>query len=147
MKYSFADPLKQACAAMFGIPLEDFYDDDKKEIVNEFWGFSPRQMAQLLGTEGGRQLFRNDIWIKRAEIFVNNLAPSCKVVIPDVRFENEAEFVRNNGGFIIHVKRQGVKPVSSHSSENGIWVEENDIMIENNGSLKELYYKVGEFIK
>jgi len=141
-KYSFADPLKRACAEMFGIPLEDFYDDDKKDVVNEFWGFSPRRMAQLLGTEGGRNLFRQDIWIKRAEVFLNSTDKN--IVIPDVRFENEAEFVRNYG-ILIHINRPFVKTVESHSSENGINFKEGDILVVNDSSIVDLELKVVQY--
>ena len=44
---AFADPVKKATAEMYGIPLNNLYDRELKETVDEFWGISPRQMAQL----------------------------------------------------------------------------------------------------
>jgi len=55
-KYAFADPLKHAAAAMFGVDVKLMYSDDKDQI-DPFWGISYREMLQKLGTEGGRQLF------------------------------------------------------------------------------------------
>jgi hypothetical protein len=161
VRYAFANPLKEACAKMFGIHLSDFHND-KKEIVNEFWGFSPRQMAQLLGTEGGRELFRQDIWIKRAEFewfkvqrhidHYNQDTFGDKMngmVITDVRFENEADFIRDNDGTLIHVKRpgaDGVVGVNKHKSENGVMINPDDIVINNNGTLEDLETIVDELI-
>ena len=53
-KEAFADPLKRACAAAFGVPLEWFYDRELKE-QKLFWGVTPRQTAQFVGTEMFRE--------------------------------------------------------------------------------------------
>jgi hypothetical protein len=143
-KYAFADPLKEAASKMFGVPIWWFYNAEKKEQVIEEWGYSPRQMAQLLGTEGGRKLFREDIWLKRAEVELN-LNTNIDwdgMVITDLRFENEADFIRSHGGIVIHILREGAPEVSDHESEKGILVREKDIVIENDGTIHDLYRKV-----
>lgn len=147
VRYAFADPLKKACSEMFGVPLNYFYDDDKKEVDLPFWGMSPRKMAQLLGTEGGRELFGKDIWVKRALSFYNLELPeeSNGMVITDVRFDNEADFIRDNGGLMIHVERpgaDGVVGVVGHASEAGIMEKSEDIHIVNDGTLDQLYENV-----
>ena len=159
-RYAFADPLKRACSEMFGIPLEDFHSDDKKEVVNEFWGFSPRQIAQLLGTEGGRQLFREDLWTKRAELAYlqhkadiehilpqtfGNIDGAAGMVITDVRFPNEAEWIKNAGGIVIHIERPGADGIvgeANHASEAGYPDELKDHIILNNGTLEDLFDRV-----
>lgn len=135
--YSFADPLKRACSEMFGVPLDHFYDDNLKDKLNTFWGFSPRRMAQLLGTEGGRKLFRDDIWIKRAQLVCDRQQKN--IVIPDVRFENEADFVRSKGGIMIHIERESPVSVESHESENGIKVKPRDFVVYNNLTIDSLH--------
>ena len=142
-KYSFADPLKRACSEMFGIPLGDFYNDNLKDEVNEFWGISPRRMAQLLGTEGGRKLFREDLWIKRAELYIRG---QDKIIIPDVRFENEANFIRANGGALIHIKRKDLQSVEQHISEAGVLVCDNDYTVHNYGSVYDLHFALDAVI-
>ena len=142
-KYAFADPIKEAASKMFGVPLEYFYDGDRdRELVLPEWDYSPRQMIQLLGTEGGRDLFREDIWVKRSEIewknFCSGEPVECGMVITDVRFENEAKMIREMGGKIIHVFRDKASPINSHISEAGIVVGEEDTTIFNNGTLPEL---------
>lgn len=144
-RYGFADPLKRACSEMFGVPINHFYDDEFKEEVIPFWGYSPRQMAQLLGTEGGRELFDKNIWVKRATQSFYDEAASEEfrgMVLTDVRFENEANWVRDNGGLLVHVWRNGIKEVTAHSSEDGVEIKDNDMVIENNDSLDFLYENV-----
>jgi len=159
-RYAFADPLKKAGSEMFGIPLDDFYADDKKEVDNEFWGISPRRIAQLLGTEGGRELFRQDIWVKRAEYeFVQHkavvadiqldsfgkIAGEAGMVITDVRFPNEAAWIREMGGTVIDIVRPGADGnvgVEAHASEAGYPDELKDYVIQNDGTLADLYLKV-----
>ncbi len=62
------------------------------------------------------------------------------VIVPDVRFENEADLVRKNG-ILIHIKaRGGIK--GNHVSEQSLPIKDGDIVIDNNGSLAELYAKL-----
>lgn len=145
--YAFADPIKKAASEMFGIPLHHFYDEDLKESTNNFWGYSPRQMIQMLGTEGGRDLFREDIWVKRGEVEWSNFCATNVnkkgMVFTDVRFENEAEMIRLAGGSIIHVFRDSAQQINAHISEAGIEVDEvKDWVIHNNGTLSELFKSV-----
>ena len=109
---SFAKPLKDACAVMFGWPRELLEGDTEesrqwRELDDPFWSekmgkkFSPRLALQLLGTEAGRDVFHKDIW-------VNSLlkrAGSDNVVITDVRFKNEIKFIQKNKGIVVRVKR------------------------------------------
>jgi len=145
-RYGFADPLKRACAEMFGVPIDHFYNDEFKEEVIPFWGYSPRQMAQMLGTEGGRDLFDKDIWVKRGTRALENAREQNDgergMVLTDVRFENEATWIRDNGGLLVHVWRNGIQEVSAHSSEDGVKIEPDDFVIENNDSLEFLYENV-----
>lgn len=149
--YAFADPIKKAAHEMFGIPLNYFYDDSTKEDLIPEWGFSPRQITQILGTEGGRELFRPDIWTKRGEIEWNNFRQENKnksgMVFTDVRFENEAEMIRGLGGTIIHVIRDNAVGVNSHKSEDGIHVDiYNDVQIFNNSTIEDLIKRVDRII-
>lgn len=147
--YAFAEPLKQACAFMFGVDIDYFYNPLLKEKVIPEWGYSPRQMAQKLGTEGGRELFRQDIWIVRAQVELNKYLTNQRpraVVVTDVRFDDEAAWIRKNGGQVWQIDRKGIQKVSEHKSEAGIILQEEDIVINNNGTLEELYAIIDESI-
>ena len=60
--YSFALPLKQTAQILFGLTDEQVWDDKLKEVIVPEWGLTPRKIFQLLGTEGGRLIFHEDIW-------------------------------------------------------------------------------------
>ena len=148
--YAFADPIKQAASVMFGIPLEHFYDGiHDREIVNQFWGFSPREILQKLGTEAGRNVFRKDIWLKRGlQEWEDHLEESSDTgfIFTDVRFENEATMIREQGGQVVHIIRNDVEEVNDHVSEAGIVVADGDIVIYNNDSLEDLYINVSDIL-
>jgi len=132
--YSFATPLKQ----MLDVGLQ-LKDKDDTEAV-ELYGCNYRKLAQTLGTEWGRELVHSDLWVLIAE---QRLKRSRLVIITDVRFENEANFVRERG-VLIHVERQGQEAIkeSDHISESGVSVLHNDYKILNNSTLQALGYAV-----
>lgn len=49
-KYNFADPLKGGIAQIFGLTYEQL-DGKEKESVDPFWGVTPRELFQKIGTE------------------------------------------------------------------------------------------------
>ena len=112
VKDSFAKPLKDACAVIFGWPRELLEGDTEvsrkwREEPDAFWSekfattFSPRLALQLMGTEAGRNVFHKDIWV----ISLLNRSKGKDVVVTDVRFQNEIKFIQDNGGVVIRVKR------------------------------------------
>lgn len=135
--YSFADPIR-AMLVPLGIDMRDPYWQERKEEVIPAIGASPRRMMQTLGTEWGRQLINPDIWLILAKQLLLNYGPG--MVIADVRFENEATWVREQGGRVVHIERPDNVAVEAHVSEAGIVFkgEEGDIKIVNGGSLEDL---------
>lgn len=130
--FAFADNLKKAASVIFNVPLEDFYDRNVKEAIVPYWDMSPRQMAQQLGTEACRKGIRDDIWIKSLESSI--LTANVDVAfITDVRFDNEAEFVKSANGVVVQIVRNGQKTISTsnHASEAGINSSLIDLTIEN----------------
>lgn len=146
-KLAFANPLKRATAEAFGIPLEDFHDEDKKDVRNSFWGLSPREMLQKVGTDCFRDIVRYDFWIKRMEQAVHN-SDAEVILISDVRFQNEAEFVWRMNGVILIVSREGKTAnvgIANHKSNNIVECEgkeKDSFAINNSGTLSELHRKV-----
>lgn len=120
LRSSFADPLKEMLRAI-GVDCSD----DKKAVVSDDYGVTPRHMMQTLGTEWGRHMIDGDIWVKA---FARLNAGKC-VIVPDVRFENEAELVREHGVLIHLVGRGGIE--GNHVSENAIAFKPGDIVIDN----------------
>ena len=143
MHYYFAKPLKEGAKIMFGLSDEQI---ENKEKVIEPWGISPRKIYQLLGTEVGRGIDVN-IWVKNAEMFVKSVAGHT-VVITDVRFDNEAFWIRNRGGVVINIVRDQDDIVENrHSSEGGLKPDNIDLTIHNNGSIEDLCNEVTYMIQ
>ena len=141
--YSFADPIR-AMLVPLGIDMRDPYWQEHKEEVIPAIGASPRRLMQTLGTEWGRQLINPDLWLILAKQRLINYGPG--MVIADVRFENEAAWVRAQGGRVIHIERPNTVAVEVHASEAGIEFkgEEGDFKIINGGSLEDLQQTIRE---
>lgn len=151
LQCAFADPLKEAASVMFGIPIAEFYDRILKEQIHPFWKITRREMLQKLGTECARRVFCDDFWIKRANITTDNLiernyspdVSSLHIIITDVRFDNEADWVRDQGGLIVHVIRPASDGISvsenydssTHASEAGVCILSQDLVLTNNKTL------------
>ena len=121
--------------------IDDAYIDDRtlKEAIIPELGVSYRHMAQSLGTEWARNL-RRDFWLRIAAAFVVDQmnAGETHFVISDVRFANEAEWVRSKGGQIWRIHREGLAGVRPHVSESGIDNIKPTRTIHNNGSTADL---------
>ena len=114
-KESFANSVKDSCAAVFGwdrAMLEGDTPESRawREQPDQWWSdkfgreFSPRLALQLMGTEAGRDVFHPDLWVhtvlRRCE-----QAPYNNYVIADVRFPNEINAIKDSGGVVIRVRR------------------------------------------
>jgi hypothetical protein len=110
---SFAAPLKDAVANIFGwnrtmLEGSTKASRDWREQPDEFWSekfgkpFSPRLALQLLGTEAGRNVFHQDIWVIS---LLNRCNKRGNTVVTDVRFKNEIAVIQKEGGVIVRVRR------------------------------------------
>ena len=115
---SFAAPLKDMCASIFGWQREMLEGDtmdsrEFRETADLYWtrklgidNFTPRLALQLLGTDIMRTHFSQDIWLNSLEYRIRRQRQDelC-VVISDARFKNELNLIKELGGVVIHVKR------------------------------------------
>ena len=146
LRYGPSVQVKRATAAMFDIPEEYLYDDTMKDRHNEFWDMSYRKMAQLVGNESSRKIFGDDFWMRHVEKYLQDELPADKqgIILADIRYQNEAKWVKMRKGILIFVTRKN-KPTASnesHEAERGLDPKLADIIIENDGTLDELYEKV-----
>jgi hypothetical protein len=143
---------------------------EQRDIVDQWWAarlaiphLTPRWILQQWGTEVGRVGFHTDIWIASLE---NKLRKTTEnIVVSDCRFPNELALVKNAGGIIIWVKRGSLPSwydlavnaatgdthaaaelyrLGVHASETAWCGSESDIVIDNNGTLSELYVQVAK---
>lgn len=142
-KFGPSFPVKATTAAMFDVPLECFYDQNIKENIDPFWGISYREMAQKVGKESSRDVFFEDIWMRHVEKKLNE---NLNIVMGDIRYANEAEWVRNHGGKVLFITRndyfRGYVANAGHAAEQGLPSNLANGSIQNDGSLEELFLNV-----
>ena len=104
-----------------------------------------RRILQWWGTEF-RRAQDPDYWTKAWERKLLELDRTDKhVLVDDVRFVNELEVIRQNGGHFIRVVRPGFNGANNHSSENSLdGYDDWDLVIDNNGSLDAFLAEVDE---
>lgn len=145
-RLAFADPIrKMADSLLASYDILPPPDENKNVIIPEL-GVSYRYLCQTLGTDWGRNMINNQIWLNALLAKITNIAPDV-VLIPDVRFRNEAQFLRANfkNVYLIKVLRSGSNLSSnpSHASEAEVnLINDIDFTIDNNGSYEELHRKL-----
>jgi hypothetical protein len=139
---SFAGPIYKAVSEITGLSPAQLKHREAKEQPIPWLGKSPRELLQTLGTEWGRQMVRDDIWIKiamrRAAEYTQE---GWNVAITDVRFTNEAEAIVAAGGQVWRVERPGAGlggSAGEHASEAGIPDHLASQVIRNVGTLDDL---------
>ena len=144
---AFADPLKKAAMSMFGISEHMAYGADgyDRERIVEPWGISVREMLQKLGTDCARQVFFDDFWVRRLDAEVeSNEEYSDGFVVTDVRFDNEAKWIKDRGGVVLSLHRNSPEGVRAHKSEDGVSHEYIDKYIPNVSTIADLQRLVVE---
>lgn len=137
--YAFAQPIREATKHI--LMLSEEYLQHNKETTLPWINTSYRDFAQKLGTDMARNMIDPEFWIKRAQNVIDT-TPLTSLVIPDVRFENEADWIRSIGGEIWHIDRPEAQKVQAHVSEAGVKVLKGEFHINNNGTLDQLYTKI-----
>jgi hypothetical protein len=138
---AFADPIKEMLRKGVGLDNQQLNGVLKEEIIPEF-GVSPRTMMQTLGTEWGRHMMGGNFWLTCMK---RRIHPTENVVITDVRFQNEAEYVRENGLLVHIMGRGGIE--GGHASEAGVEPHDGDYYIYNDGTYEDLYMKIELMLK
>jgi hypothetical protein len=132
---------------------------------------TPRWVLQNWGTEVCRNGFHDDIWIASLENKLRNSTDD--VVISDCRFPNEIQAIKQSGGIVVRVVRgpepewydaavsvnrgpngnstwalsgRRLKQLGVHASETA-WVGTKfDVVLDNNGTLDDLYQQVKQLV-
>ena len=121
-----ADPIREI-GEVFGFTQEQMTVQSLKETYKHpTLGVTPRKFMQLVGSEMFRNNLDKDVWCKLLEKKIKDFVgtgdlgsdeqrefdfgdrvwvPRCVVIVPDVRFPNEAETIKRLGGFIFKIER------------------------------------------
>ena len=132
---SISDPIKKACMAVYN--LDEYNMTYGKDHTVPRWNMTPREMVYKLRDSITNQE-SSDHWIKILAIRLDNFHDHqiTHIVIPDVKHQEEADFIRSMGGKLIHISRDSsddgdIRDVSTEDIEC-------DQYINNCGSIEEL---------
>lgn len=149
--YGFADPLYDMVKAGFGIDGRDSYWSDREQksaVIPMLSGNRPvslRYLLETLGTEWGRNMVSNNLWTTIATLRYRD--SKVGMVVKDVRFKNEQDWLDSMGGTLIHILRPryfNSDATEGHPSNVPLEIRENDKVIVNDSSLDALRVSVLE---
>lgn len=138
-KLAFADVIKAAVytldpiISLSGLRLQHLVDANGWEAAKEFP--EVRRLLQVFGSEVGRDMIDPQLWI---EITMHGIKASANVVISDVRFKNEAEEIKYQGGQVWRITRAINDTIDFHRSETELDSWNFDQYIPNNSTLEDL---------
>ena len=140
IRVSFANPLKRLAIDYFGLTPKDVYVRKPDNV---------RKFLQELGRLG--RSIDKDFWVKKA---LSKYNENELWVVSDVRYKNEAEAVKNLEGILIRIEadrdirlQRGPLAYENDLSETDLDDYSFDYVIQNNGSIKELYKKIDKIMK
>jgi len=144
-----------------------------RDEVDNWWAdrldipeLTPRFMLRYFGTEVCRNNLHEDIWVANVEKRIES--STTNIVISDCRYPNEFNIIKKCNGILIHVKNDEypdwyhialaankgdiqaklyLDNKDIHSSEYSWIGTKFDYIIENTGTIKELYKKVDKIIQ
>ena len=101
--------------------------------------YESRNKLQQYATEHGRDKYNQNMWIRgldmQIQTFCKRSPKECLIIICDVRFQNEAEYIKNNNGFLFRIEspfrteqrywqessnEEEYNKISKHASEIGL---------------------------
>ena len=149
-KISFADPLKDINRILFDLSYEQLYGNLKEEPDSRWFNIKPREFNQFVGTNLFRdhmkelnEKFENNFWVIHMKNRIEKLKkkdPNILIVIPDIRFQNEYDLIKEMKGLIIEVERPNLIRNDKHISE--MFKCTPDIILINDETKEELYKKI-----
>tara|TARA_R110000868_G_scaffold18531_6_gene81328 strand:+ start:1796 stop:2542 length:747 start_codon:yes stop_codon:yes gene_type:complete len=158
--YHFADSLKELSINLFNINSTKVYgtDEQKNTITEIKWENMPeynggktgnmtiREFLQHFGTNVMRKI-KNDIWV--SDTIKRILFEDSQVaIIPDVRFPNEVDAIKENGGIVLRltrdIYRDGHKCEASLDKENFDWSKFDHIIDNNDCNIESLCKSLNE---
>ena len=151
-RVAFADQMREALVrldpkvnvgSLYGTPLTSAlkhfgWEGLKKESEDV------RHLLQRMGTEVGREMFGEDVWVNRAMALA---IKNENTVFSDVRFHNEADAILRAGGRLWKVERPGVGPVNEHISDSAMDSYQKqyfDLKIINDSTKEDLYVELAD---
>ena len=95
-RFAFADELKREVSKATGVPLH-LIEQHKDQF---------RPILQWWGTDFRRQYCMEDYWLPAFQAVFDSTGSNTFVIVTDVRFQNEADLIKKNGGILVGIERR-----------------------------------------
>lgn len=139
---AFADPIKRHVMEIFGLNTTAEYDTFKRDVLT--WGLNDckvkgrqvvREIGMLMRSYDEQQFVRQVacFW-EQVLSGITSVTPRRRIVITDLRFQNELDWVRSFGGVAVRIERDGTES-DGHVTEQRLSI---DMVIDNNSSREEV---------
>jgi hypothetical protein len=166
-RLSFAEPLKEAVKGLFNfdddqVGIGEDTGNDRKDIIDERWGITPRAALQFFGTEMMQEKIQELLPNMKRNFFANTLVnhinsaeEDTKFVISDLRFIHEYERLLNISKIsikeilivrVIRPSKDRIKEQEPHISELEYTEIPYDIIMINNGSIEDYINRFDKII-
>jgi len=153
---AFADAVKVSAARALGVPFtgddvgiaavrrwaDEFKLDHTVQVVRDgqvLHEITGRSYLQRYGTEAHRELFDPDFWVNVVDLNPDGVDV---LVMTDVRFPNEAEVIREQGGEVWQIVGDDSGATDEHASERPLPPQLIDRELVNRGTLDQLRAQV-----
>lgn len=129
---------------------EYFYNiSSYKDSDTKYW-MSLRDILVYIGTyvlqqDLNRQVFVNTVSnkIKASNLANHNLK---YVIVTDVRFQHEFDYIRNNNGITIKITRNGIVQLENIAEHDLDEEDRYDFIVENNDGYDELFQQIWDLV-
>lgn len=167
-------PLKKALVHLFDLYNNQLWGE-YKETLDPFWDITPRELMQKFATDFfqkkiyklipklkkvvPKRLFWCKLFSKRLEkenywdcrlVDAGSKSVTFRYCISDMRYVHEAKYMKETyDSVILKIVRKDIKPnkFSKHASEKEIDKIKHDYLIDNNGTINNLYNKIDKIMK
>lgn len=142
-------PFRLAAQAFFDFSDDQIWNPTSAKICDAYWGLSSADAVALLERHAydlypDFDKLRSQRPVSQPPRRDQIPADAKTIIIKDIRFENEAAFLRSHNGVIWHISRPNLQKVNAHSSELGVAHATGDLRLINHGTLEDLQALVAE---
>jgi len=131
---ALADLPKEMASEAFGIPLNWFHDRDLKDSpIESYDGKSPREL--LVEWWDGLFEEHGPDYSLRMNIKKINDIDEKNIIISDIRYPIEFDWIDNEGITLLNIQRDAVEKTIDHVTESGTM---KGYAVDNNGSIEDL---------
>lgn len=135
--FKFAWPVYKMVGILLHRNPDDLMRDKSFKNTVQKWGLTGRQLLQKVGTECFRDVIGSDVWCDVMEPNLQQDIPGA--IISDLRFVNEAEFLKTkHDAVIIKLVGRNNGTSTDHPSEAQIDSIKHTYTVANDGNYKDL---------